>query len=92
RDEAAEEASNLTQRTMRYSGKEQDATGLYYYGWRYYQTELGRWLSADPGGLIDGVNLFQMCQNCPVNRRDLDGRMSPPPPPPFTPSAATDSS
>ncbi|HGY9627018.1 TPA: RHS repeat-associated core domain-containing protein, partial [Pseudomonas putida] len=82
RDEAAEEASNLTQRTMRYSGKEQDATGLYYYGWRYYQTELGRWLSADPGGLIDGVNLFQMCQNCPVNRRDLDGRMPPPPPPP----------
>jgi RHS repeat-associated protein len=33
----------------RYTGKEKDdATGLYYFGARYYASWLGRWLSADP--------------------------------------------
>ncbi|MDG5817066.1 toxin TcdB middle/N-terminal domain-containing protein, partial [Chitinispirillales bacterium ANBcel5] len=33
----------------RYTGKERDdATGLYYYGARYYAPWIGRWLSADP--------------------------------------------
>ncbi|EKT4466545.1 hypothetical protein QEL93_001942 [Pseudomonas putida] len=73
RDEAAEEVSNLTQRTMRYSNKEQDATGLYYYGWRYYQPEQGRWLSADPGGLVDSINLFRMCRNNPLSFIDEQG-------------------
>lgn len=68
------EISNLTQRTHRYSGKELDATGLVYYGWRYYQPDSGRWLSADPGGLIDGINLFRFCQNNPVNIIDADGK------------------
>ncbi|EPF0317378.1 RHS repeat-associated core domain-containing protein, partial [Enterobacter chuandaensis] len=45
-----------------------------YYGWRYYQPETGRWLSADPGGLIDGVNLFRFCCNNPLNIIDTDGR------------------
>ncbi|NCE83800.1 RHS repeat-associated core domain-containing protein, partial [Pseudomonas sp. Q1] len=77
-DEAATEVSRLAQRTRRYSGKELDATGLYYYGWRYYQPALGRWLSADPGGLVDGVNLFRFCTNNSINRTDWDGRMPPP--------------
>jgi insecticidal toxin complex protein TccC len=68
------EISNLTQRTHRYSGKELDATGLVYYGWRYYQPNSGRWLSADPGGLVDGINLFRFCQNNPVNIIDTDGK------------------
>lgn len=69
-----EEAEESYDRTRRYSGKEQDATGLFYYGWRYYQPETGRWLSADPGGLIDGVNLFRFCRGNPVNGFDTDGR------------------
>ncbi|EPF0317340.1 RHS repeat-associated core domain-containing protein, partial [Enterobacter chuandaensis] len=68
-----EEASEVADRTVRYSGKERDATGLLYYGWRYYQPETGRWLSADPGGLIDGVNLFRFCCNNPVTLRDDNG-------------------
>ncbi|MBR7560569.1 RHS repeat-associated core domain-containing protein, partial [Mycobacterium tuberculosis] len=63
----------MTQRKMRHAGKERDATGLYFYGWRYYQPEIGRWLSADPGGMIDGVNLFRMVKNSPVNFHDDDG-------------------
>lgn len=68
-----DEAIELCKRSQRYSAKELDATGLYYYGWRYYQPEKGCWISADPGGLIDGVNLFRFCANNPVTFRDKDG-------------------
>lgn len=74
-DEDESEVSHLLQRTYRYSGKERDVTGLIHYGWRYYQPETGRWLSADPGGLIDGANLFRFCLNNPVNMADKDGLM-----------------
>lgn len=60
-------------KTIRYSGKERDATGLYYYGYRYYQLWAGRWLSADPAGTIDGLNLFRMARNNPITYRDADG-------------------
>ncbi|EPF0317318.1 RHS repeat-associated core domain-containing protein [Enterobacter chuandaensis] len=69
-----EECEEVYDRTRRFSGKERDATGLTYYGWRYYMPDTGRWLSADPGGLIDGYNLFTMCGNNPVNYFDTDGR------------------
>lgn len=72
---SVEEAKEIHDRTRRYSGKERDATGLLYYGWRYYQPETRRWLSADPGGLIDGINLFRMCRNNPLTWTDLDGLM-----------------
>ncbi|EPC7545106.1 cytotoxic necrotizing factor Rho-activating domain-containing protein [Morganella morganii] len=60
-------------KTIRYSGKERDATGLYYYGHRYYQPWAGRWLSADPAGTADGLNLFRMVNNNPVSLTDTDG-------------------
>ncbi|VEA77184.1 RHS repeat-associated core domain [Salmonella enterica subsp. arizonae] len=41
-------------KTVRYSGKERDATGLYYYGYRYYQPWAGRWLGADRRGRRTG--------------------------------------
>ncbi|MDR0217366.1 MAG: RHS repeat protein [Enterobacteriaceae bacterium] len=63
-------------KTVRYSGKERDATGLYYYGYRYYQPWAGRWLSADPAGTVDGLNLFRMVRNNPVNYYDEQGTIS----------------
>jgi len=69
------EAVEVAERTRRYAGKERDATGLYYYGWRYYQPQAGRWLSADPGGVIDGVNLFRFCRSNPVSLTDKNGLM-----------------
>ncbi|TFF41762.1 RHS repeat-associated core domain-containing protein [Pseudomonas sp. RIT623] len=59
-------------KTVRYSGKERDATGLYYYGYRYYQP-MGRWLSADPAGTIDGLNLYAMVKNNPTTLSDSAG-------------------
>uniref|UniRef100_UPI0027D2C0CD RHS repeat-associated core domain-containing protein n=1 Tax=Burkholderia sp. GbtcB21 TaxID=2824766 RepID=UPI0027D2C0CD len=58
---------------VRYSGQERDASGLYYYGLRYYAPWLGRWLNPDPAGPVDGLNLFCMVTNNPVTRRDILG-------------------
>ncbi|WP_353739733.1 RHS repeat-associated core domain-containing protein, partial [Yersinia rochesterensis] len=62
-------------KTVRYSGKERDATGLYYYGLRYYLPWLGRWLSSDPAGTVDGLNLYRMVRNNPILLMDEDGLM-----------------
>ena len=55
-----------TPKRYRYTGKERDEeSGLYYHGARYYAPWLGRWMSCDPAGLVDGVNLFRYCRNNP---------------------------
>ncbi|ATM99370.1 hypothetical protein CRN77_06370 [Proteus vulgaris] len=70
----SENAVEADYKTIRYSGKEKDSTGMYYYGYRYYQPWIGRWLSADPAGTIDGLNLYRMVRNNPVTLHDPDGR------------------
>ncbi|GFM79935.1 hypothetical protein PSCICN_06270 [Pseudomonas cichorii] len=72
---AARSAVEAKYKTVRYSGKELDASGLYYYGFRYYAPWLQRWINPDPAGDIDGLNLYQMLGNNPISRFDLDGRM-----------------
>ncbi|CAI8919320.1 RHS repeat domain-containing protein [Pseudomonas sp. IT-P395] len=67
------EESDISYKTVRYSGKERDATGLYYYGFRYYMPWLQRWLNPDPKGFIDGPNLYQMVGNSPMRHADSDG-------------------
>lgn len=57
-------------KTIRYSGKERDSTGLYYYGYRYYQPWVGRWLSADPSGVSAGLNVFCFVNNNPASFTD----------------------
>jgi len=60
-------------KTVRYSGKERDSTGLYYYGHRYYAPWLCRWVSADPAGEVDGLNLYCMVRNNPISHYDRTG-------------------
>ncbi|WP_256589976.1 RHS repeat domain-containing protein, partial [Pseudomonas sp. B1(2018)] len=60
-------------KTMRYSGKERDATGLYYYGYRYYVPWLQRWAGPDPAGDISGPNRYLMVGNNPVGFIDQKG-------------------
>jgi RHS repeat-associated protein len=50
-------------------------TGLYYYGFRYYDPSTGRWLSRDPIGEAGGVNLSGFVGNDPANAADTDGRL-----------------
>lgn len=65
---------DYAKKRYRYSGKERDEeSGLYYYGARYYAGWLGRWVSCDPAGNIDGTNLFLFSKNNPFTFRDLDG-------------------
>lgn len=70
---AARSEVEAKNKTVRYSGKERDGTGLYYYGYRYYAPWLCRWVSADPAGEVDGLNLFQMVSNNPVSLKDIGG-------------------
>jgi RHS repeat-associated protein len=54
-----------------FTGRRYDEqTGLYYYRARYYSPDLGRFISADPIGYYDSLNLYQYCLNNPVNYID----------------------
>jgi RHS repeat-associated protein len=58
----------------RYTGKERDEeSGLYYHGARYYAPWLGRWVSTDPGGMVDGLDLYEYVASSPLQFRDLSG-------------------
>jgi RHS repeat-associated protein len=62
---------------IRFSSKYQDAeSGLYYYGYRYYDPQSGRWLSRDPIGEQGGLNLYGFVGNDGVNGVDLWGLVS----------------
>jgi RHS repeat-associated protein len=71
-----------TSKRYRYTGKERDEeSGLYYHGARYYAAWLGRWISADPAGLLDGLCLYQYGRNNPINFSDSSGHQSEAPSP-----------
>ena len=72
-------------KTIRYSGKERDVSGLYYYGFRYYVVWWCRWLSPDPAGTLDGLNLFKMVGNNPLSYADPNGLIKTPLGPPSVP-------
>lgn len=64
----------LSQKRYRYTGMERDEeSGLNYHSARYYLPWLGRWLSADPAGMADGVNSFSYCRCNPVMGSDVQG-------------------
>ncbi len=71
---ATRNQSEVKLKHYRYSGKERDsATGLYYYGMRYYAPWLNRWLNPDPAGLVDGLNVYAFVQNNPATYKDPNG-------------------
>lgn len=70
---AANSELEVSYKTVRYSAKELDDSGLYYYGRRYYAPWLQRWISADPAGAVDGWNLYAMVGNNPVSFVDEFG-------------------
>jgi len=63
---------------FRFAGRELDPeTGLYYNRARYYDPQLGRFVSEDPGGRI---NQYAYAGNDPVNHRDPSGQACEPNP------------
>lgn len=61
-----------------YTGKEKDASGLYYYGARYYDPDTGRFISRDPrfGKLQNPqtLNRYVYYLNNPLKYKGPDGR------------------
>ncbi|MCB1133870.1 MAG: RHS repeat-associated core domain-containing protein, partial [Verrucomicrobiae bacterium] len=51
----------------------EDVTGLYYYGYRYYDPVTGRWPSRDPIAEKGGVNLYAFVGNSPLFQIDRLG-------------------
>jgi len=49
-----------------------DDTGLVYMRARYYDPQMGRFVSEDPAK--NGMNWFAYCDNNPINEADFDGR------------------
>ena len=63
--------------SMLYTGREYDEeTGLYYYRARYYDPEIGRFISEDPLGFEAGVNFYAYVGNNPVNANDPSGKLT----------------
>ena len=58
----------------RFSSKEWNPnSGLYYYGYRFYDPNLQRWVNADPVQEDGGINLYGFVANAPVNEADAMG-------------------
>jgi RHS repeat-associated protein len=72
--QAGRTAAEVGLKRYRYTGKERDEeTGLYYSSARYYAPWLGRWTSADPVGLVDGVNVYAYARDRPITAVDPTG-------------------
>jgi RHS repeat-associated protein len=62
---------------FKFTGKELDNTGLYFYGARYYDPEIGRFISADT--IVQApydpqsLNRYSYCRNNPINYVDPTG-------------------
>ena len=70
-------AAGVPPKRYRMSAKERDEeSGLSYFGARYYAPWLCRWMSPDPAGVADGLNLYVYARDNPVTRVDPDGRES----------------
>lgn len=62
---------------FRFSSEYHDSeTGLVYYNYRYYDPQLGRWLSRDPVEEKGGENLYGIVKNDPNNYWDENGLLS----------------
>jgi RHS repeat-associated protein len=58
---------------FRYTGRDDDGTGLYYYRARYYHPQLARFVAEDPIGLAGGTNLYVYVAGSPLTYTDPRG-------------------
>jgi RHS repeat-associated protein len=66
--------ANAVSNPFAFAGREFDpATGLYFNRARYYDPQLGRFISEDPIGLAGGVSLYGYAASDPVNLSDPSG-------------------
>jgi RHS repeat-associated protein len=58
---------------LKYTGREDDGSGLYQYRARYYDPRVGRFISEDPKKFEAGVNFYAYVDNNPINLNDPSG-------------------
>lgn len=59
---------------LKFTGREDDQSGLYYYRARYFDQAIGRFISEDPKGFGAGdVNFYAYVGNNPTNANDPSG-------------------
>lgn len=66
-----------------------DESGIYYYGYRYYDSSTGRWLNRDPKQERGGLNIVAFLKNSAISTIDylgLQAVLPPSGPPPCCPS------
>ena len=64
--------------SYKYTGREDDGTGLYYYRARYYHPRLQRFIAEDPIGFVGGdINIYAYVGGNPISRTDPLGLFSP---------------
>ncbi|MEP3890333.1 MAG: SpvB/TcaC N-terminal domain-containing protein [Hellea sp.] len=67
----------VSQKRYRYTGMERDGeSGLQYHSARYYLPWVGRWLSTDPLGMVDGACLWAYVRGNPVGLNDITGKLA----------------
>jgi RHS repeat-associated protein len=68
---------SFARKRYRFTGKERDKeSGLSYHGARYYAPWLARWVSCDPAGMVDGLNLYWYGQDNAMRFVDKTGNQS----------------
>ncbi|HZG43936.1 MAG TPA: RHS repeat-associated core domain-containing protein, partial [Longimicrobium sp.] len=68
------ESTYTTYDPLGFTARERDdETRLYYYRARYYDPQLGRFISEDPIGLAGGPNVYAYVNNNPINNTDPTG-------------------
>ena len=66
--------SHAQSNPWRYATKYYDTeTNLYYFGYRYYDNVTCQWLSREPLGEDESLNLYAYCHNDPINKVDVLG-------------------
>jgi len=75
-----DEFGNITTETGTYSipfgfagGLQDRDTGLIHFGARWYDPEVGRWISKEPLGFEGSMNFYSYCDGDPVNYVDVTG-------------------
>jgi len=69
-------AKSLKPRLVKSAVFTKSASGVRYYGFRYYNPSTGRWLSRDPIEEEGGVNLYGFIGNNGINDADMLGQRS----------------
>ena len=67
------ERTQFTNFPWGYQSKREDPTGLVYFGSRYYDPAIGRFLTTDPAGYTDSYNTYAYLLNRPFVQVDPDG-------------------